>query len=241
MKKLTRMLSLLLLLGLVLSLCGCSYLDQLRTARATFTENGAIRLSDGTEYLLLPESLFFSPDMSYDSPIYIVEDEEVPLLLISMMGDYGYKSQDGRFISIYSTVDGIDRYYCRSDQYDSIRQRILGDFDPEVMAYSYYSPATRSNQLYILTLQQVETIEYVLNSQRSYKLPAAMSLNYEYTIDLYYYSQDFLFTKDAPDIYYNEGMYYILYAGALIYEVPPELNGTFAAIMSAKVEQVGNY
>ena len=241
MKKFTRILSLLLLVGMVLSLSGCSYLDRLRASRATFTEDGAIRLPDGTEYLLLPESLYFSPEISYDSPVYVVEDEEVPLLLIRSVGEHGYKTPDGQFISIYSNVTGTYRHYCRTDTYESIRDRINRDFEPEVCAYSYYDPSLREYQLYVLTVQQEEAIAYVLNNQRSYKLPGTVSLYYEYLADLRYYSQDFLFTKDAPDIFYNEGIYYVLYADTLYYEVPQELNSVFEAIMAAHVERIGTF
>lgn len=239
MKKIIRILSLIALLGLFLCLCGCSYLDELRASRATITESGAICLSDGTEYLLLPESQYLSPDFSDTTTIYVLEDEEVPLLLTKLFGHWGYKSQDGQFLEAYST--GKSRYYCRADAYDSILTRINSDFVPDVWAYSYYDHDSREYKLYTLTVQQIEAIEYVLDHQRSYKLPSAVSMNYQYQIDLEYYSQDFLFSKDAPDIYYNEGQYYLLFEGALIYEVPQELYSTFETIMAAKIEAVGNY
>ena len=52
MKKFTRILSLVLLLGIFLSLSGCSYLDELRSKRGVFTEDGAIVMSDGTKAVL---------------------------------------------------------------------------------------------------------------------------------------------------------------------------------------------
>lgn len=237
MKKITRFLSLIVLLGILLSLCGCSYLDELRASRAYGPKNGAIVL-DGAEYKILPSNQYFSPDMGGTTDIYVVEDEEVPLLLIDLFGDYGYKSEDGRFLSLYS--ESGRHYYCRAELYDDLQHRLTGDFQPEGYTYSYYDYEADRQVPYIFTAHQAEALETVLSTQEPYQLPSNTTLNYQYSVSLYQCSSDLLFRKYMGTLYYNEGRYYItidsrLEQATYIYDVPQELTLVFAGIMEKKV------
>ncbi len=233
MKKFTRILSLIVLLGILLSFSGCSYLDELRAARASFAEDGAIVLADGTKYLLLPENEYFYPDFTNDTYIYIVEDEEVPLLLIDTLGDRGYKTQDGQFLRVYST--GRNQYYCREDSYDSLLERMNGDFTPELYCYDYYDYETYENQLYTLTPHQAEAIEDVLANREPYTLPAGAKLDHDYQIRLYRYSSDYLFREQSVAICFAEGAFYVV-DGELIYQVPNNHYVTFARAVKKYLE-----
>lgn len=225
MKKFTRILSLVLLLGIFLSLSGCSYLDELRSKRGVFTEDGAIVMSDGTKYLLLPEHEYFYPDFANDSDIYIVEDEEVPLLLTDMLGDWGYKSQDGQFLKAFSP-NGY-QYYCREDLYDSIVESMNEGFTPELYGYSCYDYETDENMLYTFTPQQAEALEEVLTNQEPITLPAGAKLDYDYRVYLYHYSSDYLFRQRTVTIAFADGTFYVI-DGEHIYQVPNSMYVTFA-------------
>ncbi len=226
MKKITRFLSLIVLLGIILSLCGCSYLDELRATRATIVEDGAIRLVDGTEYYLLPENEYFSPDFTNDATFYAVDDEDVPLLLIDLFGYYGYKTQDGQFLKMYLT--GSTQYYCRADSFDSMLERMNSSFTPELYCYDYYDYETYENQLYTLTPQQAEAVESVLENQEPYALPTGAKLDYEYRISLYRYTSDYLFCDKFVDICYADGAFYLVENGKMIYTVPNSMYVTFS-------------
>lgn len=235
MKKITRFLSLIVLLGILMSLCGCSYLDDLRATRAVVTEDGTIRFFDGTEYKLLPESKYFDPAMDDRTTVYAAKDEDVPLLLIADFGDYGYKSENGQFIEVYPQEYSCQRY-CRADSYDIILSRINSGFTPDVYAYSYYDYKTDSDQFYTLTAQQAEALEAVLATQEPYQLPSNAILTYMYSVRLYQCSRDFLFRKYAVLIFYNEGKYYLKDTDSLIYDVPQELNLVFDAIVEKELK-----
>lgn len=238
MKKITRFLSLIVLLGILLSLCGCSYLDELRATRA-YGPKGGILVLDGTEYKILPVNQYFSPDMGNTTTIYAVQDETIPLLLIDIYGDYGGKSEDGQFLSLFSATGR--HYYCRAELYDDLCHRLTGDFEPEVYAYSYYDYKVDRTVPYTLTTQQAEALETVLSTQEPYQLPSNTKLNYQYYVALYHCSSDHLFEKYMGKLYYNEGKYYItidsrLEQATYIYDVPQELTLVFDAIMEKEIK-----
>lgn len=219
MKKITRFLSLIILLGILLSLCGCSYLDELRASRASLEEDGSVVLADGTKYLLLPENEYFYPDFTDDSTIYFIDDEEIPLLLTDILGSWGYKSQDGRFLQDDSA---IPQTYCREELYDSIVDRMNNGFTPELYCYPYHGYT-----VYTFTPQQAEALESVLANQEPFTLPAGATMNYDYRVFLYHYSSDYLFRQRSVTIGFADGAFYVV-DGELIYKVPNSLYVTFA-------------
>ena len=231
MKRFTRILSLVILLGIFLSLSGCSYLDELRDSRATIAEDGAIVMYDGTRFLLLPENEYFCPNFRYSTSINIVKDEEVPLLLTSLLGIWGYRSKDGQFLR----TDTASSTYCREDLYDSIVERMNSDFIPELYCYTYYDYETSELTLYTFTPQQAEALESVLANQEPITLPAGAKMDYDYRVSLEYYSSDYLFSKDSVEICFAEGTFYVI-DGELIYQVPNSMYVTFAQAVKKYLE-----
>lgn len=241
MKKITRILSLIVLLGIFLSLSGCSYLDKLRASRASLTEDGTIQLHDGAEYIALPECPELAPDFSGDTIIYIVDDEELPLLLTNLYGTSGYKSKNGQFVRAYTGHSYELQYYCRSDLYDSIRERMRTGFAPEFYCYSYFDAEHRETVLYTLTAQQADALEYILANEKPERLPVDVRLDYEHQIDLYHYSSDYVFRKDAVDICYARGRYYVVKNIDTVYDVPLDLVPIFVAIMEKEMEPLADF
>ena len=238
MKKRIRLISAVAVIGMCLSLCGCKILDELQASRASITANGVIQLYDGTEYMLLPECRELSPDFSEYESIYIAE-EELPLLLTSFSENYAEKSNDGRFLQVFTEETVV--YYCRSDIYDSMLERINNGFVPEVYCYSYYDYESGNYILYSLTPAQANAVEQVYTTQKPEKLPAAATLDYEYMVDLYLYTNDHLFMQDTVDICLAEGKYYVVAYGNTIYSVPDEQSPVFAEIMEKEIALYSNF
>lgn len=238
MKKRIRLVSVFAALGVCLSLCGCEILDELRDSRASITADGVIQLQDGTAYMRLPECRELSPDFSEYKEIYIAE-EELPLLLTSFSETYAEKSNDGRFLQVFTEETVV--YYCRSDIYDSILKRINNGFVPEVYGYSYYDYESGNYILYSLTPAQANAIEQVYTTQKPEKLPAAATLEYAYMVDLYLYTNDHLFMQDTVDICLVEGKYYVVAYGNTLYSVPEELSSMFAGIMAKEIASYSDF
>ena len=232
MKKTIRILSLFVVFGLCLSLCGCMALDDLRASRATRTADGLIRLSDGTEYKLLPECEELYVGQSDSADIYLAE-EELPLLL-TVFADYATKSNNGRLLRVYQD------YYCRTDLYDSVLARIQNGFVPEVYGYEYYDRELEDYQLCQLTPDQAAAVEQVYTTQEPEKLPTAARLQYDHRINLCLYSADYLFCRDTLDICLVEGEYFLVGDDNTLYTVPAELSAVFTEIMAQKVGSTSN-
>ena len=230
MKKAIRITALLTVICICFSMSGCMALDKLRASRAIMGPEDTIVLQDGTVYKLLPECKELSPDMGNVETIYIV-DEEVPLLFVFFLGIVTEKSEDGRFLSKYSGMK--NEYYCRSDIYYSVFQRIYSSFTPELYCYRYYDPKSFSDKLYTLTPEQAAVVERVYTTQAPEKLPSSARLEYDYRIDLIMCSSDYLFATDTVDICELNGMYYLFYDNT-IYSVPEELNPVFDEIVAKK-------
>jgi hypothetical protein len=237
MKKFIRFVSLLVLLCVCLS--GCSYLDELRASRASLEEDGSVVLADGTKYLLLPENKYFCYDYTNNTSIYVMEDEEVPLLLITGSGNSGFITPDRQFLRVY--LEGVNQYYCREDTYESMLERMNNSFTPELYCYSYYDYdtfydyETYEQVLYTFTPQQAEALESVLANQEPLTLPAGAKLDYDYQVSLDHYSSDYLFRKDSVDICFSDGTFYVV-DGELIYKVPDSLYVTFARAVKKYLE-----
>lgn len=231
MKKAIRIAALLTVICICFSMSGCMALDKLRASRATRGEEDSIILRDGTVYKLLPECEDLSPYMGETESVYIVE-EDVPLLLISTMGRAATKSEDGRFVSTY--LGEGKGYYCRSDIYFSVFQRIYSEFTPDLYCYSYWDSESSTNKLYTLTPEQVAALELVCSTQEPQKLPATVRLEYDRRIDLVSYSSDYLFCRDAVDICVTDGEYYVLTSDYTLYDVPEDMKPIFEGIAESK-------
>ena len=233
MKKMIRLISLLVILGLCVSFGGCKALDELRDSRGTITADGAIQLRDGTKYLRLPECQELAPDFGAGQMVYIVE-EELPLLLTEFAEQYTPKSNDGQFLESLTGETAV--YYCRSDIYDSILARINKGFVGEEYGYYYYDYELEDYAIYTLTPEQTKAVEQVCATQEGHILPEAATLNYDTIANLYLCSQDQLFKRYVADICMTDGKYYVVTDDNTVYDVPQDLSGVFEDIMEKQME-----
>ena len=121
MKKVRRILSLLVILGIFSALCGCTTLDELRASRISIVQDGVLVLPDGTEYIRLPENKEISSNFNSYEYLYVVP-ETLPLLLTTTSDSDAIISDDGLFLWVFSRYETY--FCCRSDMYDSILAQI---------------------------------------------------------------------------------------------------------------------
>ena len=236
MRKSIRILSLLMVLAMCFSLYGCDVLDDLRETRASIAEDGTIKLADGSEYMPLPECEELTPDFYNCETVYVAE-EELPLLLTFFSENAFLKTEDGIFLQSYTDEAVI--YYCRTDVYDNVLDRINSGFTPEVYGYWYYDYENEEENFYVLTQSQAEALSEVYRTQTAEKLPEAATLDYEYIADLMIGTKDKLFMRDTVDVCVFNGKYYVVgydFDATSLYRVPDDLSKEFAAILKKQIE-----
>lgn len=115
-KNVKTVLVLLTAVGLLLCLCGCSGLENMRKKQAFPGENGEI-LWNGAVYKALPGNEDFYVETGDYSELVYVTEPDVPVLLSSMFSEMDlYPSGDGVFLEDLDA--GI--YYCREDRYEEM-------------------------------------------------------------------------------------------------------------------------
>lgn len=239
MKKTIRFISLFLAIVICLSLCGCVSLDELRATSGILTEDGVIKLYDGTEYKRLDNLGKLSPYCDGYNSVYIV-NEEIPLLLVSVNYVESFtKSYDEKFILAFDER-GNEIWYCRSDIYDSVVDEVKNGFIANRYCYPYYDYENQESHRYLLTDAQANTVANILSivepeMRKSENIPIMDSY-----IDLYLTTDNMIFMEDIYDIGVIEGIYYIIVNvddnNAKLYRVPDDFNDEFASIVKKQVE-----
>lgn len=238
MKKVSRIMAVIAVLALCASLCGCNMLDELRETRATITQEGNIKLYDGSEYILLPECEYLAPDFGDFNLVYVVE-EEIPLLLTQTSDTVFLKSVDGLFLQNYT--DDFFEIYCRSDAYESVVERMESGISDGFYGYWYFDNEEGDDGFYMLSQAQTEAIAEVC-SQEPEILPEAAALDYEYMAMLCYCSKDMLFQQNTVNICLLNGRYYVAkydMERTALYSVPDAFTQVFAQMMEKQIESDG--
>ena len=236
MKRTIRILSLLVVLVMCFSFCGCGALDELRQSQASITPEGTIRLVDGTEYKMLPECEELTPRFDNADMVYVAE-EELPLLLTIFSDVAFYKSDDGIFLE--SQDEETYAYYCRTDVYDTMLERINSGFIAETYGYWYYDYEQENDVFYTLTPTQADVLLKVCKTQASEQLPVGASFDYEYMADIVMCTKDRLFVRDMVSVCVVNGNYYAVeynFDNTVFYRVPNQQAAVFAEILQAMVE-----
>ncbi|MEE1314167.1 MAG: hypothetical protein UHS49_00160 [Faecalimonas sp.] len=226
MKKMKRI---VIAVGILAVMCvglsGCRQIDNMRKKQAIVT-SGEMIVIDGKEYLKLPECEFLTPEFSYfadsygdsDSTIYMT-DEEVPVLLSSIIGERGDISLDGIFIDGY---DGT--YYCREDKYEEMLDIIEKGYQPDALTCSYFDSEQQKFVNYVFSEEEMKQIVDILAG------PAEQLVDEEVwaATDVQSCMTGYPFSEHAFDILQiEEGYFFELYnadiEAYLHYKVPAEL------------------
>lgn len=111
----------LTVIALCLSLCSCTYLDELKEMRTLWDENGINLVCNGEVYKPLPSYVTINTDnLDYEGMIYLVK-EDVPLLLMSDYCDRNgarYTYDIFRVVLLWESDEGV--YFCHEDDFDAM-------------------------------------------------------------------------------------------------------------------------
>ena len=249
MKTVKRATACLLVVLLCLSLCSCTFLDEMRAAHAIIREDSTI-LWNNAEYrpLACQDPLVWEKyPLTFDddvSTIYVT-DEDVPVLLIEEFSDYGGMSYNNHTILyLYTWHDGseVSPYYCLSSQYGKISKE-LEQLQERVDTathyyYQYYDfiggVQTEDCLYYDLTEEETACVDKVLADVEP-TIPEA-SIPSFWNLELWAGNQYHEYVEPVGVLNLaTDFSYYISDVGengekGYIYKVPEELNETFDSI-----------
>ena len=228
---------LLVVIGMLFCLSGCSGLEELRKQQAFVGENGEI-LWNGNVYKALPGNEYMYVEFDNEGAVYLTAPDVPVLLSVICMEQFLMPSEDGVLLSEIEP----GTYYCREDRYEDILSRMQEEFVPDVVCYSYKEyPET---EYYTLTKEQVETIDLVLQNTEPTVLGDGMYMEWDYFVDLQAYSADRLFCRDSTDISDSGTTYYLhQYTDEQeqVFTVPEAYSQVFAEITRAYIEEMAAY
>lgn len=218
MKK--NMVSLLVVLLLTFSLCGCT-MESVQSTHAVWNQQGNITWQ-GKEYVLLaPVDQEFTPLLNMDENLYVTE-EDVPTLLQYTMGTYMNKSLDEKFL-----VD-TDYIYCRSDCYDEMVTVLEQGSEMNGYCYEYWDDHGNF-QYYQLDDQQVNILHGIFTETAPVQMPydELYGSEWEYYGDVQSCSKDMLFRAFSFELWSLDGDYHIIvpdetFEQANRYDIPKE-------------------
>lgn len=234
MKKFTKRLSVLLLVGiLVFALCGCDALDEMREHQLFPEEDGSF-YKDDIHYVALETNGYFSPSNNFADTYYLTKPD-VPVLL-SPQFNIGWLdfTEDGRFC--YDAYSGI--WFCQESIYEEIQARNREPFVPDTLFYSYYGYDENKEWTelnYKLSLEEVAAIAEVLKGEPM-QLGDGIYLSTDWECGLTEATDDLLFRHNGPSIAKAGDAFYVSTyedSGATTYQVPQELNPIFENISAA--------
>ncbi len=262
-KHVFRLAGCILLTALLLGLCGCKQsLEQARSARAVYTDNGDIVYNGQTylhifqeklnQYYYNPESgLYEYPDLHSKNELYVTQPD-VPLLLSKNIGDRVTFSDDGIYLRRHIPAPLLgapeDRYYCRADIYDQCLPSLSQDDTRCFYEYQTYNPQqhmmNKEYVRYFLTQQQLATVEQVLSTVEPVEEVAFAGLDAFYFFHLYRMQDGHLrywISVIASDSGHLLAKTYDGTNVQTTYAVPPELETAFCAITQAGTKELTAY
>lgn len=196
---------LLACLVLCLALTSCDALDDARDHQAFYGEDGSI-LWQGNTYRALPvcEELSLMP---YGRVTVYITEEDVPVLLASMLGAPLDVSADEVFlVTPYYYQDTPTAVYCRTDRYDEIATRIQNGV--ELTCYSYEGTGfypeleTYGTKTMLASAELTEILNNTL-AKAPLELPKGAKMDYAYCTLIHRSSEDLMFRKYAFEVRFS--------------------------------------
>ena len=194
--------------AMMLLLCGCDALDEMRDAQA-FYQDGKI-VYEGVTYQLLPKCDEFQPKLDAEKGTIYVTASDVPVLLSTLSAEEMlYRSENGDFLWSH------EKAYCRVERHGEISKRMQENFETETVCYHYMVWEDAENWMpaeyeYVLTDEQMQALETLTANVEPQILGRGMYLEYDWYIDLEACSADMLFRRDGGQIAVAGDTYYLV-------------------------------
>ena len=248
MKKALKFISFALVVIMIVSLfCGCDELDKMRKNVASITSAGDIKIGDDI-YKRLPDTdelvINYGESLKY---IYVA-DKEIPLLLVSMMGD-SYILDKNNILLEGDTIENYDYdsdskipIYCRSDYYEQIKNEIENGFVTSKYCYGYYKISEDDFAgewvEHILTEEELAAIKTVLLGKGKV-IADSMNVLCDYIVTVEGRSEDGYFSEYFCDIYIHEDSYTVVTENEKeikTFTVPKKFSSIFKNMVNEYVE-----
>lgn len=200
MKKLT---AIVVLLCLMLCLCSCDELDEMKRAHGTHNDDGTITLMDNTyikienlglDFIVYNKEKLWLHNDDYAEDVYITQ-KDVPVLLSQFFHMESSLSSNHEILN-----NGYPGYYLRKDVFDKLKAHYSRGVNYEKYAYV-------NDTRYILTDQQYALLENTLKTEQALKYNS--STYYGDKISVYQGTDDGYFGVVKYVIHDTEDSYYI--------------------------------
>lgn len=240
MKKIKRIIAALLLCILALSCTGCANLDEMKASHAIWSNEEQTELEwNGRTYKRLTANSNLEI-WDYRQKTVFATTSDIPVLLAEQYGDRMECSNDEILLESHWYENDKPIYFCREDQYDAMIKMIVEGVEMTQMNYFYWMVKDQSTGMYSLTDAQKQAVETVLKTT-----PISLGnsgYDEDYNIELYRSAENLYFRQSIGLISAYMGKYRIIdFSEDLLYEIPDELQPTFAEIMKAYEGEYGYY
>lgn len=227
---------LVLALCVMLSLCSCIQLDDLKSVQAFEISDYELQYKDKT-YIKLAEEGIITIDMHVDDGTFYncrVTKEDVPVLLSRTLGSYALVDEKK------GIIDYNNAYYAREDVYPSLKKtidnreftKLVAQFDAYDENFNYYI------ETYEFTKQEEKVINNILKSTKTLVAEEVDIYSYNWEFDAYKSDDSVIIKEYAFSLYSNpeKEEYYLVYTNDTynsmpeIHQVPKKYNEMFKNI-----------
>ena len=228
----------------MLSLCSCIQLDDLKSVQAFEISDYELQYKDKT-YIKLAEEGMISIDMRVDDGMFYncrVTKKDVPVLLSSTLGSFGLVDEKR------GIIDYNNAYYAREDVYPDLKKtidnkeftKLVVELDAYDENYNYYV------KHYEFSKQEEKVINNILKSTKKVSIEDVDVFSYNWVCDGYKSDDRIIIKEYVFSLYSNPGTdeYYLVYANDYedslpdIHAVPEKYNEIFKKIADMSEDDV---
>lgn len=202
------LLSITLVALMSFSLNGCILIDKLREQQAFYTESGDLIYNGKIYSRIYSEYILDNYVLSEPGSPINVTSAETPVLL-SFLGDMGYISPNGIFISFDSSDSSF--LFCHEDYYEDVIEFFeKAKTQPDNLKYYYpvvdHNAQIITNESYTLSQEEFTA---VINASKEGSTVDESQVISEYFSNMYYSSDTLNLEVPVFDVYYGNGDFYI--------------------------------
>ena len=233
--KKTVVLSLAILM--LISLCGCNALDDLREAQAIMESDGTI-VWNGVTYKMIPDGTLLCPELDYTNTVNVTAPG-VPVLASLFESQISANTTKDKKLLVYTDAYGFTGYYCREADYDALVARLSGEFVPDLVCF-FYSEMDEEGEYqkkyYKLSDAQLQALTTILTTVEPKLASQVGTPKADLEIYLTECSEDLLLQQERMALARVENQYFLeVFANddAYLFLVPASYNAVFDEVAKA--------